>query len=189
LGALTFGGSLLILFGPFALGLWLAPEFRTESGMILRWLTLGITLLSLAYIPRFLIQASGKPALTAILCLCEVPLYLGLAFYGFAYGGATGVAMAWTLRCLVHMVSLYSFATPRLPGFAAQWKGLLPRLLICLALLAGLVFLPDPAGMPWTYLPIPPAIGLGVWFVLFHREERELILHPLKSLKQKQLRR
>ena len=182
LAAMTFGGAILIVIGPYALGLWLGGEFRGASGMILRWLTLGIVLLSLAYIPRFLIQASGKPRVTAILCLCEVPVYLGLALTGFTLGGATGIAAAWSIRCLIHMVSLYSFATPRLPGFAPHWRGLLPRFAGCLLFLTGLVFLPDPSGIPWNGLPIAIATALVVWMWVLHSPERDLILHPLRSL-------
>jgi O-antigen/teichoic acid export membrane protein len=180
LGALTVGGALLIPFGPYALGLWLGPEFQTESGMVLRWLTIGITFLSLAYIPRFLIQASGKPRVTAILCLCEVPLYLALALYGARHGGATGIAMAWTFRCLVHLISLSSFATPQLPGLRKEWRSLLPRIILSLSLLILLILLPQTKSTIWMQLPVPFLAAAWVWWGVFHEEERNLLLHPLR---------
>jgi O-antigen/teichoic acid export membrane protein len=179
LGALVMGGAILIPLGPYALELWIGPEFRGTSGTVLRWLTLGITFLGLAYIPRFLIQSSGKPFITALLCIVEVPIYLSLAYYGVSRGGVTGIATAWCVRCAYHMVMLYLFATPRLPGFARAWRTLLPRMLLGLGFLGGLLLIPDPEGIPWNRLILPALAVPLVWWGLFAREERQLVLSPL----------
>ncbi len=178
LGAMVMAGSLLIPFGPWGLEVWLGEEFRLVSGTVLRWLTLGIVFLSLAYIPRFLIQSAGKPWITALLCIVEVPIYLTLAFTGVNLGGVIGIAIAWCIRCGYHMVTLYAVATPQLPGFNAQWKTLFPRLFCGLGMLAGLLAIPDPGGFPWNRLLIPLAAVPLVWFGLFAKEERTLLLTP-----------
>jgi len=178
LGAMVMAGAILIPFGPWGLEIWLGAEFRDVSGTVLRWLTLGITCLALAYIPRFLIQSSGKPWITAVLCIIEVPIYLSLALYGVRIGGVVGIAIAWCIRCAYHMITLYTFATPRLPGLMHQWRHLLPRLLCGLGFLALLLVLPDEGGFPWNRLVVPIAAVPLVWCVLFAREERTLLLSP-----------
>lgn len=183
LGAMVMAGAILIPFGPWGLELWMGPEFRGDSSTVLRWLTFGISFLALAYIPRFLIQSSGKPWITALLCIVEVPIYLTLAFNGVRMGGIVGISIAWTIRCAYHMIALFAFATPQLPGLGTQWKTLLPRLLSGLGSLGLMMAIPDPGGFPWQLIAIPVAAVPLVWFLVFAKEERKLLLTPFFHLR------
>ena len=52
----------------------------------------------LAFIPFSLLQAVGRPDLTAKLQLCEVPVHLGLAWFLVEHLGLSGAAIAYTFR-------------------------------------------------------------------------------------------
>jgi len=185
LGALTFGVALLVCFGPWALGLWLGPEYRGTSGTILRWLSLGVLFLSLAYVPLYMIQASGRPRLPALLHLMELPLYIGLAIFGVTHGGAIGIAMAWALRAAIDLVLMLRLATLRLPALRHELAPLLGRIALASAFLLALVLLPDPDTFPVAGIPLCLAAAALVWFVLLGAQERRLILSPLcKGLRQ-----
>ena len=97
----------LALLGPDLLQLWLGAAFAAEGGLVLRWLALGMILNGAAYLPYTLLQASGRPDLTARFHLIELPLYL-LVLWGFlARWGIVGAAAAWTLRVAIDSILLF----------------------------------------------------------------------------------
>lgn len=172
---LLVGSSILIVFGPWGLGVWLGEEFRENSGPVLRWLAVGIVALSLAYVPQFLVQASGKPSYTAIAHLGELPIYIALAYVGISLGGVVGAAIAWTARGVLEFGIMLWLAQRRMPG-TSQYGS---RLVVCFGITIGvlilMVFLPDNhqgmlfgAGLIVVFLPI-------IWFFLLGKQERALI--------------
>jgi len=88
----------IILFAPEGLRFWLGPEFARRSAVILQILAIGVFVNSLANIPYALLQASGRPDLTAKLHLLEVPCYIGVLYYAIRLRGIEGAAVAWTCR-------------------------------------------------------------------------------------------
>jgi O-antigen/teichoic acid export membrane protein len=73
----------------------------------------------LAAIPFALIQGAGKPRITATLHMVELPIYLVVLFVCLHRYGITGAALAWSLRMLVDLVLLHSFARRYLAPQAA----------------------------------------------------------------------
>ncbi len=173
---LSVGALLLIVFGPWALGLWLGDDFRQNSGPVLRWLSVGIVALSLAYVPQFLIQASGKPSHTGLAHLCELPVYVLLAWFGIQWGGVVGAAVAWTARGLIDLCLMLVLARRRMPDAAGMTARLVPAVAAAVVVLCGATFLPDSAvGMGAGAMLILVAVTAG-WCVLLGPAEKELLL-------------
>ena len=128
---------LVAVFAEPLLTFWLGKAFTLGALPIFRLLILGMFCNSLAHPPYALIQANGRPDLTAKLHLLELPAFmlaLGLAVHFF---GITGAAIAWSLRVLVDGLLLYFVATRMQP----KLKLVLPRIvtstllaIICLCL-------------------------------------------------------
>jgi len=101
--------ALVVLGGP-GLRLWLGSGFAEQSGRTLPWLVVGAFLTSLGFVPFGFIQAAGRPDLTAVLHLIELPLYL-LAVYAAAQAfGIEGVAAAWAFRAAADASALFGVA-------------------------------------------------------------------------------
>lgn len=106
------------LFAPFIIGLiclaepllriWIGDALDPRSVLIARILLAGIWVNALANVPYAYIQARGNSRFTALLHLCELPLYMVLLFgLGLAYG-LPGVAAAFALRCLIDSIALFA---------------------------------------------------------------------------------
>lgn len=100
----------VIVFAPEGLRFWLGDDFARGSAAILRILALGVFANSLAYIPFALLQASGRPDLTAKLHLVELPCYVGLLYGAIRMRGIEGAALAWTCRLCVEGAILFGLA-------------------------------------------------------------------------------
>lgn len=88
-------------FAEEALALWVGRDFASQSYRILQLLCLGVLINALAYAPYALIQAMGRPDLTAKWLLIQIPLYvLGLWWFIDAYG-ILGAATCWVLRVAI----------------------------------------------------------------------------------------
>jgi O-antigen/teichoic acid export membrane protein len=98
---------IIILFAPEGLQFWLGAEFARRSAVILQILAIGVFANSLANIPYALLQASGRPDLTAKLHLIEVPCYAGLLYWAIRVRGIEGAAVAWTSRLCTEAAILF----------------------------------------------------------------------------------
>ena len=109
---------LIILFAHEGLQLWLGPEFARRSAATLQILAIGVFVNSLANMPYALLQASGRPDVTAKLHLIEVPCYIALLYWGIRMRGIEGAALAWTFRLVAEAAILFfilrSCLAPRL---------------------------------------------------------------------------
>ncbi|MFP4357966.1 MAG: flippase [Puniceicoccaceae bacterium] len=179
---LSAGAGVLVVFGPWALGLWLGEDFRANSGPVLRWLSVGIVALSLAYVPQFLVQASGKPSHTALAHLGQLPVYVLLAWAGIALGGVTGAAIAWALRGAIELAVMLVLARRRLPGMAGRMGRLVLSFSAAIGMLLAMVFLPDTGGgMALGSVLIGIQLVLA-WCFLIGRAEKELLGGVLNRL-------
>lgn len=104
--------TLFLFFGGTALSLWLGNEFETHSTLVLQVLVVGILYNSLAFLSFSLIQATGRPDITAKIHLIEFPVYIFSVWYLTKYFGITGTAIAWTGRVILD--AIISFAAIQL---------------------------------------------------------------------------
>ena len=74
-------------------------------------------------IPYAVVQADGRPDLTALAHLTELPLYLLAAWLLIGAYGAKGAAIAWTLRILSGFNDpLVFWLSVNYLGWAAAWR-------------------------------------------------------------------
>jgi O-antigen/teichoic acid export membrane protein len=78
-----------------------------------------VLLNALATVPYTLIQAAGRPDLTAKFHLIELPLHVVLAWLLVTRFGIAGAALAWTLRMAVDAALLF-VAASRLGALPAK---------------------------------------------------------------------
>ncbi|WP_027284251.1 oligosaccharide flippase family protein [Rubritepida flocculans] len=146
--ALTLPPCLLLAgFGEFALRLWLGAAFAAEGGTVLRLLALGIFFSCLAYAPNALLEAIGRPDLTAKLVLAQVLLFLPLSALLLWRFGIEGAALAWALRALADAAGKLWLAARAYPAAAAAARALAAPGLAALAGLSASVLAPEG---PWS---------------------------------------
>lgn len=93
------------LLRPF-IGMWIGPAFAQHAGPVGEVLVAGIWVNSLAFIPYGLLQAQGRPDLTAKFHGLELAPYLLVLWLGLKYYGLPGAAVAWSLRVAADAVLL-----------------------------------------------------------------------------------
>jgi len=125
---------LLAVFSHDLLFLWLGEEFARHSFMVLVILSLAVLVNSLANIPYTLIQAFGRPDMTAKFHLAELIPYILLLWLLSAKLGITGVALAWLARVSADALLLFWYADRLLKLTAARERSLI--------LFAGMSLLP-----------------------------------------------
>ncbi len=103
----------IFLMHPF-LALWINPAFANRAAPVGEIFLLGIWVNSLAFIPYSLLQAQGRPDLTARFHLVELAPYLALLWVGLVEFGLPGAALAWVLRVGADAALLFSFAGLRI---------------------------------------------------------------------------
>jgi O-antigen/teichoic acid export membrane protein len=120
---------------PELLTAWLGVEFAREGTFVLRCLALGVFLNGLAQVPSALLQGVGRPDVTALLHVLELPLYLATAWFLIRSRGIEGAALAWTARTALDLVFFFGMAYWVLPCSARSVRGLAWALVPALPLL------------------------------------------------------
>lgn len=89
---------LAALFSREFLSLWLGQEFALRSTLVMQILLLGVFVNSQGHTSFWLLQAKGRPDISAKLHALEVPLYLITAWFLILNFQLVGAAIAWLLR-------------------------------------------------------------------------------------------
>ena len=166
---------LIVTFSHEGLGLWLGSEFAGNSSRVLQYLAVGLFLNSLAHVPYALVQAVGRPDVTAKLHMVELPLYLPLLWLLSLKMGIDGVAIAWMLRAGLDMLFLFIYATWIFPATARRYYSMLAALLAALAAFA-VAAVPQGAAMRgWTSVTLLCAFGMLSWLLILRPEERQFV--------------
>jgi O-antigen/teichoic acid export membrane protein len=139
----------LILF-PLVLGtivlahelltLWLGADFGRRSTHVLQCLAVGVFLNGLAQVVSALLQGVGRPDVTALLHVIELPFYLVSAWLLIHAHGIEGAALAWTARTALDLAFFLAAACCVLPAGAATVRRLAWTLgLVCPVFAVGAV--------------------------------------------------
>lgn len=97
---LTMAGvvGIVIAFAhPFLLH-WLGAEFADNGARVMEVMSLGVLMNSIGYLPHTVLQAVGRPDLTAKCHLVETPIAVMLMWVLTARYGIAGTAVAWVAR-------------------------------------------------------------------------------------------
>lgn len=166
---------LIVAFSNEGLGLWLGSEFAGNSSRVLQYLAVGLFLNSLAHVPYALIQAVGRPDVTAKLHMIELPLYLPLLWLLSIAMGIEGVAIAWMLRAGVDMLFLFIFATRIFPGTTRQSYAMLMAMLAALAAFAAAAAPAGAAMRGWVSITLLCSFVMMGWMMILKLEERQFV--------------
>jgi len=89
------------------LGVWLGQDFASKSTGVLQLVSFAVLVNSLAFVPFTLLQAQGRPDLTAKFHLVELPIQILLVLVCVRLGGITGAAVAWSARVTLDGLLLF----------------------------------------------------------------------------------
>ena len=106
-------------FAKEILQVWLGHEFAYSAFRIMQIMAVAVLLNGMAAIPFSLIQATGKPDITAKFHLMEVVLYIPVLWLLIKKWGIIGAALAWLIRVAIDLFLLLYYSNKFiLPGFA-----------------------------------------------------------------------
>jgi O-antigen/teichoic acid export membrane protein len=163
------------------LTLWLGSDFAQHSTRVLQLVAIGVLINAMALVPFSLLQARGRPDLTAKFHLVELPLQIVLVLVCMRSWGITGAAIAWSVRVTVDATLLF-IAAYRLRAWSptAFLVSKVPQTALVLltgAALAGAISTVVTA--PWTRAVLTAAVFLAAaavaWRTVFDAAERSQI--------------
>jgi O-antigen/teichoic acid export membrane protein len=156
------------------LTLWLGADFAQHSSRVLQWLAVGVFLNSLAQVPFALVQGVGRPDLTAMLHMGELPFYLLVLWWLISVYGVEGAAIAWTARVGVDALILFVMAKRSFPG-TALFTGRVAWVSVAAGLSLALAAIPQSLLLRALFVLVA-ILGFGVasWFFILSPEERIL---------------
>ncbi len=175
---------LIITLAHEGLGLWLGDEFARKSTVVLQWLAVGVFINSLARLPLTMIQAAGRPDMTAKLHILELPFYLVAIFWLIKAHGIEGVAIAWTARVTIDTLLLFLMAQKLLPECTSYNRRIAVITTIALLALLSGVLIPQLLVVKVLFLIISLPVFMAIlWFFMLAAEERGSILNRLKAFR------
>jgi O-antigen/teichoic acid export membrane protein len=184
---LTLGAVVvvLIVFAHDILQAWLGLTFARESTYVLQILAVGVLVNALAHVPHSLLQAQGRPDVTAKLHLAELPLHGLLVWWLISLWGTTGAALAWTIRVAVDalLLSVAAWYLTSLP-LQAFVSAKVTQTALCLCLFAGVLLAIDSLPLAiWLRLLgvgfVALSIGVLVWHYVIDGKDRAQIVNLL----------
>jgi len=107
---LLFLGPIVVLTMIFSrpiLETWIGADLAEDGALALSILAFGVLVNALAYVPFSLIQARGRPDLTAKFHVIELPIHAVLVFTFVHLWGIPGAALAWTARVTLDAILLF----------------------------------------------------------------------------------
>ena len=111
---------IVVLFAEPAISIWINPEFSQHSYRVAQLLALGVFLNSFGYFSQALVQAYGRPDLTAKLHIVELLAYMPYMIWLVKNYGVNGAAVAWVVRVTISTVALALMARACLYGSIAR---------------------------------------------------------------------
>lgn len=173
---------IIVTLASEGLAIWLGSEFADNSTLVLQLLAVGVFMNSHARVPFGMVQAAGRPDLTAKLHIIELVIYLPILWLLLDAYGIAGAATAWLVRAAVDALVLFALVG-RLSSEAPRVT-LRAALMIAIAFLAlGLGTVISGLAMKGTYLLIVVSFfATTAWFAILKSDEREMIRSRLKTI-------
>ncbi|NMJ43572.1 flippase [Roseomonas sp. JC162] len=110
------------------LWLWLGTTFADGSGMVLRILGAGIFFSCVAFVPGTLLEAIGRPNVTATFSLAQAAVFLPLGAGLLLLIGIEGAAIAWALRAAADCFGRFVLVARYYPAGSETGRALRPPL-------------------------------------------------------------
>lgn len=155
--------AVVALFSQAILSVWLGAAFASQSYRVLEILAIGVAINGLAFIPFALLQATGRPDITAKFHLVELPVYVLFVLVLTRQFGIVGTAVAWFLRVMIDQVLLQYAVRRQLATRAEFFRDSAP-VLVALALLACAELLPTGAPRIGVVAIVFGSAAATLWF-------------------------
>jgi hypothetical protein len=135
---------------------------------------------SVARVGNTLLQAIGRPDITAKIHLAELPFYLVMLSVAAVRWGAMGAAFVWTLRMIVDGFAFLGIAGRLLRSLRDVASLLVVMVAVCLAAIA-LALLPQEATVRIGLLiGVLLFAGGGLWGWFLEADDRALLLSVVR---------
>jgi O-antigen/teichoic acid export membrane protein len=178
---LTMGPAVVIItaFAHDILQLWLGAEFAWESTPVLRILAVGILVNSMVQVQYALVQALGRPDLTAKIHLAQLPIHGFLVWWLVGQWGITGAALAQSIRLAVEALLLLVAACRlvSLPLYSLVSDKVVQSWLLLFVFVGVGIGISSLPLMIWLRLVVLGivfwAVGVTVWRYSFDRQDRD----------------
>jgi O-antigen/teichoic acid export membrane protein len=177
---LTVGPAAVVIaaFAQDILQLWLGAEFAKESGPVLQILAIGILLNCMVQVQYAVVQALGRPDLTAKCHLIQLPIHGFLLWWLVGQWGTTGAAIAQSTRLamegillLIASCRMVSLPFHSLVSDKVVQSWLLLFLFVMMSI--GISSLPLTFWLRLSVLGVIfSAVGLTVWRYSFDQQDR-----------------
>jgi O-antigen/teichoic acid export membrane protein len=177
---LTVGPAVVVIaaFAEDILQLWLGANFARESGPILQILAIGILLNCMVQVQYAVVQALGRPDVTAKFHLIQLPIHGLLLWWFVALWGTTGAAIAQSMRLGIEGVLLLiaSYRMVSLPLYSLFSGKIAQSWLLLFVFVMMSIGISSLALTFWLRLSILgvifSAVGLTVWRYSFDHQDR-----------------
>jgi O-antigen/teichoic acid export membrane protein len=103
--------ALTYAFAQPALGWWIDEDFAINGYRVAQLLAVGVLVNSFGHLSQALVQAYGRPDLTAKLHVAELALYVPYLWWLVELHGIVGAAWAWLLRVTLSTFVLHIMAS------------------------------------------------------------------------------
>ncbi|HEX6588873.1 MAG TPA: flippase [Longimicrobiales bacterium] len=160
---------------------WLGSDFAANAALPLRVLAVGMAFNAIAYVPHSMLQATGRPDVTAKIHMLELPLHVAALWLLVGRWNVAGAALAWSARAALDAMLLFAAAARlRLLSPGALFGQRLPLVLMAalgfaLALLAVAARAQELADAVLPATLLVAAWMLGAWrFALDGTERSQL---------------
>ena len=188
---LLFSFPVVLVLFAFAwegLMIWQDAAFATASAGVMRWLTAGIFVYSLSFVPFSLLQGVGRPDISAKLHLVLIPVAIGIAWFLTKRFGMEGAGIAWFIRCLLETVVMTLLANRYAPGSGSAIGRSAVMVLVALLLMAGVTLVPS-----FLFRLVLVALELVLFLVLGWRwllgtDEQKAILGVMRKVLKSEVR-
>ena len=118
---LVFPCSLMsYLFAEDVLAWWINEQFSLNGYRVAQLLAVGVLINSLGHLSQSIIQAYGRPDLTAKLHLAELFLYIPYLWFLTKLYGVEGAAYAWVIRVSISTILLLIMSNMILNRYSAM---------------------------------------------------------------------
>lgn len=159
----------LVTLAAPGLRIWLGVSFVERSTPVLQWLAVGLFINALGQVAFVLVQGAGRPRLTGLLNLAELPVYLVGLFVLVHVAGILGAAIAWTARAGLDAVVLFVVAS-RLLNLKLAVRGWRIPVAMAGAVLVLVGVLPMPFLAKLAYLAVVAGVGIPLLWRAFLSE-------------------
>lgn len=108
--------AFIFVFAKPAISVWINPEFAEQSYRVAQYLAVGVFINSFGYYSQALVQAAGRPDLTAKLHVAELFAYIPYMTWLVTHFGVEGAAVSWVIRVAISTAALTYLAEACLSG-------------------------------------------------------------------------